>query len=71
MKQLCSDKYLKFKDANFIWTEIHSRRVKLRVDVQKEVAGAVLQKSVIIEFVVQNLQCEDCKATYTPHKWNS
>ena len=33
--------------------------------------GAILQKTIVIEYKVQNLQCEDCKRAYTPHQWNS
>lgn len=59
-------------DAGFIWTEPHSRRIKLKLTVQKEVmGGTLLQKTVVVEFKVQNLQCEDCKKTYTPHQWNA
>ena len=33
-------------DASFIWTEPHSRRIKIKACVQKEVvSGAVLQQS--------------------------
>jgi nonsense-mediated mRNA decay protein 3 len=31
--------------------------------------NTLLQQSFIVEFVVQNLQCDDCKKTYTPHTW--
>ena len=31
----------------------------------------MLQKQIIIEFTVANLQCDDCKKTYTPHKWKA
>lgn len=31
--------------------------------------NTLLQQSFVVEFVVTNLQCEDCKKTYTPHTW--
>ena len=34
-------------------------------------ANTVLQQNLIIEFIIQNLQCDDCKKTYTPHLWQS
>ena len=66
------NKLVKMVDAGFIWTEPHSRRIKVKLTVQKEVmGGTILQKTIVIEYVVKNLQCEDCKRTYTPHAWNS
>merc|ERR1719440_1833698 len=39
-------------DASFVWTEPHSKRIKLRVTIQKEVVlGAILQQSFVIEYV--------------------
>lgn len=31
--------------------------------------NTLLQQSFIVEFVIINLQCDDCKKTYTPHTW--
>jgi nonsense-mediated mRNA decay protein 3 len=40
-------------DAAFIWTEPHSKRVKVKFTVQKEIfTNAVLQQSFVIEYVV-------------------
>lgn len=40
-------------DASFIWTEPHSKRVRVKMVVQKEVfTNAVLQQSFIVEYVV-------------------
>lgn len=63
---------VKLVDAGFIWTEPHSRRLKVRLTIQKSVAqGTVMQQNVIVEFVVHAMQCDDCKKTYTPHTWCS
>lgn len=63
-------KRVKLLDASFIWTEPHSRRIKVKITVQKEVhSNTILQQTFQVEFVVQNLQCDDCKQTYTPHTW--
>lgn len=65
-------KDVKLVDASFIWTESHSKRVRVRISIQKEIAsGAVLQQSMAIEFVVQNEQCADCKRAWTPHTWSA
>ncbi|EEA05223.1 NMD3 family protein [Cryptosporidium muris RN66] len=59
-------------DASFIWTEPHSRRLKVRCVIQKEVMnGAIMQQTIIVEFYMQGQQCDDCKRSFTPHIWNS
>lgn len=73
--QLCLRKIkglnkLKLIDAAFLWTEPHSRRLKVKLTVQKEVMqGSMLEQTCVVEFVVNNLQCDDCKRTWTPHTW--
>ena len=63
---------VKLVDASFVYTESHSKRVKLRLVVQKEVMhGAILQQSMIVTFVVKNKQCDDCCAMYTNGVWKS
>lgn len=63
---------LRLIDAQWIWTEPHSKRLKLKLTVQKEVMnGAVLQEAVIVEFVVRNQQCPDCQASYTTGAWKA
>ena len=51
---------MKLVDAEFVWTEPHSRRIKLNVTVQKEVFNVVLQQSFIVAFVIEAKTCEDC-----------
>ncbi len=63
---------VKLIDAGFVWTEPHSRRIKLKITIQKEVqTNTILQSSFVAELVVENLQCDDCKKVWTPHTWNS
>ena len=59
-------------NAVFLWTEPHSKRIKVKVTIQKEVQGnSLLETTVVIEFVIKNFQCADCKRQWTPHTWNS
>jgi len=70
LKNVKGLKRVKLVDAGFLYTEPHSRRLKVKLQVQKEVmSGTLLQQSFVVEFVVNNLQCDDCKKTYTPHTW--
>jgi len=57
---------VKLIDASFIWTEPHSRRIKLKLTIQKEVfASTILQQSFVIEFIVHNQQCLQCTKLQT------
>lgn len=41
---------VKLIDAGFIWTEPHSRRLKLKLTIQKEVMnGAILQQTFVVD----------------------
>jgi len=58
---------LQLVNASFIWTEPHSRRLKVRVVVRKHISelpngGATLQGQVIVEIVIKTRQCNICAA---------
>ncbi|ESW07469.1 hypothetical protein PHAVU_010G132700 [Phaseolus vulgaris] len=57
--------------AEFIWTEPHSRRVKVKVKVQKEVInGAILEQAYTVEYVQQEHMCESCsRVQANPDQW--
>ena len=51
MLSLCLSKVqglnkVKFIDATFIWTEPHSRRIKVKITVQKEIGRASCRERV-------------------------
>ena len=55
LKQMKGMKKVKLIDAKFIWTEPHSRRIKIKLTVQQEVQGStLLQQTFGVEFVVSN-----------------
>jgi len=59
-------------DASFIWTEPHSRRIKVKITVQQEAfQDTIVQQTFEVEFVVANQQCTDCKKSYTHHTWRA
>eukprot|EP00457_Paulinella_chromatophora_P006063 gb/GEZN01006081.1/.p1 GENE.gb/GEZN01006081.1/~~gb/GEZN01006081.1/.p1 ORF type:complete len:530 (-),score=79.72 gb/GEZN01006081.1/:93-1682(-) len=65
-------KTVKLQDASFQWTEPHSRRIKVRLVIQKEVfSGLILQQTFIVEFVVTPTQCPECAASFTEHTWTA
>ncbi|OUT23170.1 60S ribosomal export protein NMD3 [Pichia kudriavzevii] len=59
-------------DAAFIWTEPHSRRVRVKLTIQGEAfQNAIIQQSFEVEYVVIAMQCPDCAKSYTAHTWNT
>jgi nonsense-mediated mRNA decay protein 3 len=62
---------VKLVDSSFVWTEPHSKIVKLKLTIQKEFNKSMIQTSFIVVFDVEWTQCDDCKKTFTPHTWNA
>lgn len=59
-------------DAGFVWTEPHSKRIKLKLTIQKEVMnGAILQQVFVVEFVVQSQMCGDCHRVEAKDFWKA
>jgi nonsense-mediated mRNA decay protein 3 len=63
---------VKLIDASFIWTEPHSRRIKVKLTIQKEVLqSTILQQTFIVEYVVHNQFCDDCHKIEAKNTWQS
>eukprot|EP01017_Pseudomicrothorax_dubius_P033400 TRINITY_DN4472_c0_g2_i1.p1 TRINITY_DN4472_c0_g2~~TRINITY_DN4472_c0_g2_i1.p1 ORF type:complete len:590 (+),score=125.96 TRINITY_DN4472_c0_g2_i1:34-1803(+) len=63
---------VKLLDANFLYTEPHSKRIKMRLKVSKDVmANTNIEQTFDVEFIVHSQQCEDCKKEFTPHTWGA
>lgn len=59
-------------DASFIWTEPHSRRIKVKITIQQEAfQGTILQQTFEVEYVVAYQQCPDCAKSYTANTWRA
>ena len=59
-------------DAVFVYTEPHSKRLKVKLTIQKEVFnGAILQQIFVVEYVVQNLFCEACHRKEANDYWTA
>ncbi|KAF0683506.1 Aste57867_24458 [Aphanomyces stellatus] len=66
------NKSVKLVDASFIWTEPHSKRIKLKLTIQKEaVRNAILQKAFVVTFIVENLKCPDCTKQFRNATWSA
>jgi len=64
---------VKLVDAGFIWTEPHSKRLKVKLTIQAEVFnGAILQQTFVVEYVVENNMCLDCtRSNANPNTWTA
>ena len=63
---------VKLADASYVWTEPHSRRLKLKLTIQKEVvAGAVLQQTFVVEYILGNKQCPACQRREAKDTWTA
>ena len=59
-------------DANFLWTEPHSKRVRVKVTVQQEAfEGTIMQQTFEVEYLVASQQCADCAKSYTANTWRA
>ena len=58
-------------DSSFIWTEPHSKEIKIKLSIQKEINKNLFSTSFIVVFKEEWTQCEDCKKTFTPHTWKA
>lgn len=59
-------------DASFLWTEPHSKRIKIKMTIQKEVfASTILQQTFVLEVVVGGQQCPECCRIEAKNTWNT
>lgn len=72
LKKLKGLNQVNMVDATFVWTEPHSRRIKVKLTVQKEVfGGAILQQVFVVEYVVNTQMCDDCHKSESKHFWKA
>ena len=71
VKRLKNLNKVRLVHAEFIWTEPHSKRIRVKLKVQKEVLnGAILEQSYVVEYVQQEHMCETCsRVQANPDHW--
>ena len=63
---------VKLVEGGFLWTEPHSKRLKVKVTVQKEVfANTVLQQTYVVDVMLVNQQCTDCEKIMAQNTWKA
>jgi len=59
-------------DAGFIWTEPHSKRIKVKLTIQQEVLNStILQQTFVVDFTVQYQMCDDCHRREAKDFWKA
>ncbi|KAL2152974.1 hypothetical protein VTH82DRAFT_4129 [Thermothelomyces myriococcoides] len=72
LKRLRNLSKVRIVDARFVWTEPHSRRIKVKITVQDAVAdGVMMQQSFEVVYVVAYQQCRECAKSYTANVWRA
>lgn len=72
LKRLKGLNKVRLVDAGFVWTEPHSKRLKVKLTIQQEVyTGAVLQQIFVVEYVVANQMCDQCHRREAKDTWNA
>jgi nonsense-mediated mRNA decay protein 3 len=73
LKKLGAVSKAKILDAAWIWTEPHSKRLKLYVDVEKAVLDGKMnvQQRIVAEFSLKNKMCSDCMRSESDHSWGA
>jgi len=63
---------VKLIDAAFIWTEPHSKRIKVKLTIQKEAfTDVVLQQVFAVELKVDNYHCTNCHKVAAKDTWEA
>lgn len=64
---------MKVVEAFWIWTEPHSKRLRVGIDVEKSILDGkvTLRQRVEIMYVIINRQCLECIRTATDHSWGA
>ncbi|KAF9447217.1 NMD3-domain-containing protein [Macrolepiota fuliginosa MF-IS2] len=72
LKKLKGLNKVRLTDARFIWTEPHSKRLRVAITIQKEVlTNTILEQTFEIEFLVQYGQCPDCTRLAAKNTWKA
>ncbi|GFQ75666.1 60S ribosomal export protein NMD3 [Trichonephila clavata] len=71
LKKLKGLKQVHLVDATFLWTEPHSKRLKVKLIVQKEAFGVILQQEFVVEYVVQSFMCSSCHKIEGKNYWRA
>ncbi|KMZ76373.1 Nonsense-mediated mRNA decay NMD3 family protein [Zostera marina] len=71
IKRLKNMNTVKLVHAEFVWTEPHSKRIKVKIRIQKEaIHSAVLEQAYTVEYTQQEHMCDLCaRSQADPDQW--
>ncbi|CAI9110289.1 OLC1v1010287C1 [Oldenlandia corymbosa var. corymbosa] len=70
VKRLKNLNEVRLVHAEFIWTEPHSKRIKVKLTVQQEVLRTILEQPYTVEYVVHEQMCDSCtRVQANPDQW--
>jgi len=64
-------KDVKLVDAKFVWTEPNSKRVKVKVTIEKDAGTVVVKQNIEVEFVVTRVMCPTCTLDTVDQVWRA
>ncbi|CAE6438707.1 unnamed protein product [Rhizoctonia solani] len=75
LKKLKGLNKVRLIDAGFIWTEPHSKRIKVKLTIQKErskvFTSTILQQIFEVEYIAVYGQCPDCTRLAAKNTWKA
>jgi nonsense-mediated mRNA decay protein 3 len=72
LKKLKGLSRVKLVDAGFVWTEPHSKRIKVKLTVHGEVlGGAMLEQVFVVDYIVNHQMCDDCHRSEAQNFWRA
>ncbi|KAK0458727.1 NMD3 family-domain-containing protein [Desarmillaria tabescens] len=72
LKKLKGLNKVRLTEAHFIWTEPHSKRLRVSLTIQKEVlTNTILEQTFEVEYLVQHGQCPDCAKLAAKNTWKA
>jgi nonsense-mediated mRNA decay protein 3 len=72
LKKLKGLSRVKLVDAGFVWTEPHSKRIKVKLTVHGEVlGGAMLEQVFVVDYIVSHQMCDDCHRSEAQNFWRA
>ncbi|KAJ1511591.1 hypothetical protein HMI54_015290 [Coelomomyces lativittatus] len=72
VKRLRGLHQVQLKEAGFLWTEPHSKRIKVKLSIQKEIfLGMQLHQTFTVEYTVANQQCDQCTRVMAEQTWRA
>ena len=71
LKKLRGLQKVRMVDAHFLWTEPHSRRLKVQITIQEKIQDHILNQSFTVVYMVATQQCPECAKSYTANVWGA